>query len=243
MRLRSGIMISSFMAVAIATVAAFTFQPMFVRLDPAGSGSIQTFEVRNEGDKPLAVMFSVLTRAVTHDGVELNQDASNLFTIYPPRMVVEPRSSAMVKLQWNGPTRLEAERAFRLVAENIALDSGGAVTSGIQLRYRYIAAVYIGEASFEPDLVCSVKGITGPEGDRGLLVEIVNKGTRHVVADSARLVVAGIAGRELALEADRLGHLSGENYLPDSPRSLFIPLADAVPGKNYDARLLFEAIF
>jgi len=129
-------------AAAATQAAAFTFQPMFARLDASGPGSIQTFEVRNDGDKSLAVRFLVLFRAVGPEGKEINEDAGGLFTIYPARVVVEPRSSAAVKLQWNGPANVASERAFRLVAENVALDSAEPSASGIKVMFRYIASVY-----------------------------------------------------------------------------------------------------
>jgi len=243
MRLRLGVLTFVLLTIATAFAAAFTFQPMFVRLDPSGQGSIQTFEVRNDGDGPLAVTFSVLTRAIGRNGVEENEDASSLFTIYPARVLVEPQSNAAVKLQWNGSGALDSERSFRLVADSVPLDSGTPATSGIRVMFRYVAAVYVGEVSFAPDLVCTVKGAAGPGGESGFNIEIVNQGKAHVVADSARIVIVDVKGRDIELEADRLGHLSGENYLPDSPRHLFVPSAEAVAGKSYDARLQFDAVY
>jgi fimbrial chaperone protein len=241
-RLCLGLLLSA----AASNLAAFTFQPMFVRLDSAGQGSVQTFEVRNEGAESLAVRFSVLSRTVGPAGVELNEDASDLFTIYPSRVVVEPRSSASMKLQWNGPSSVPSELAFRLVAENIPIDSAPSVSSGIKVMFRYVASVYVGEASFVPQLMWSVKGAIGSTGKKGFTVEIVNKGKRHVVAESTLLTIKGIqglSGGALALGKDDLGSLYGANYLPELPLRLFIPRAEAVPGKVYDAQFTFEPEF
>ncbi len=234
---------SALLVTATLCAGAFTFQPMFVRLDPMGPGKVQTFEIRNEGDQALAVQLSILTRSVGDDGLEKNEDASGLFTIYPPRLLVEPHSSASVKLQWNGPAKLDSEQSFRLVAESVALDTGAAKTSGIKVMFRYIASVYVGEASYSPRIVCTAKGATGPGGRKGFSVEVVNKGKAHVVADSATLVISGSKGRDFKFEGDQLGYLSGDNYLPGSPRRLFIPMDEAVPGKTYGARFDFDPVY
>ena len=236
-------LLMTLLAASAANAFAFTFQPMFVRLDATGPGNVQTFEVRNEGDESLPVRFSVLPRTVGPDGVEGNEDASALFTVYPPRLVVEPRSTAAVKLQWNGPAGLATERAFRLIAESVALDSGKPATSGIRVMVRYIASIYVGEADFSPELVSSVKGATGPKGEKGFNVEIVNRGTRHVVAESAILSIKGAKDGVLALGSEDLGALSDANYLPGYPRRLFIPRVEAIAGTTYDAQIDYDAVY
>jgi P pilus assembly chaperone PapD len=216
---------------------------MLARLDASGPGSIQTFEVRNDGDKSLAVRFLVLFRAVGPEGKEINEDAGGLFTIYPARVVVEPRSSSAVKLQWNGPANVASERAFRLVAENVALDTAEPSASGIKVMFRYIASIYVGKATFAPDLIWTVKGAKGATGVKGYNVEILNRGQRHVVADSTLLTITAAKGSLVKLGAEELGPLSGANYLPGQPMRLFIPHAEAVPGKTYTARFEYDPEF
>jgi P pilus assembly chaperone PapD len=231
------------LAVSAASVSAFTFQPMFVQLDTSGPGSVQTFQVSNESDKSLAVRMSVLTRVVGTDGKEANADAGSFFTIYPGRLTVEAHSTAAVKLQWIGSTILAVELPFRLVAETVAVDEEESSTSGINVMFRYIASVYVGDAAFAPKLTCVVKGATGTNGARGFLVELVNGGTRHVIAESVVLSIAGVKGKVVALGAKELGALSGANYLPGRPQRLFVPQTGAVPGTRYVAKLVYEPQF
>jgi len=231
------------MMASAAYLSAFSFQPMFVRLDTTGAGNVQTFQVSNEGDTSIAIRFSVLTRTVGLDGKEANKDASALFTMYPARVVVEPHSNAAMKLQWNGPSDLTAENSFRLVAENVALDSSVQTTSGLRVMFRYMASVYVGKPDFTPRLSWVVKGATGASGVKGFSVQVVNNGTRHVIADSALLTISGVKGKVLALGTKDLGILSGANYLPGSPQSLFIPNSDAIPGSIYNAKLEFDPKF
>lgn len=237
------LMISIVLFVLVLHATAFTFQPMFVRLDPTGPGKVQTFEIRNEGDQPLAVKLSIFTRFIMENGDEKNEDASSLFTIYPPRLVVEPRSSASVKLQWNGSDTLEFEQSFRLIAESVAIETETTVNSGIKLVFRYIASIYVGLATYTPNLVCTVTGANDLDGTRGFSVEIINTGKAHIVLDSARLEINGLANTPIIIEEDRLGHLSGQNYLPGIKRIIFIPIAEAITGRNYGVQLYFEPVF
>jgi P pilus assembly chaperone PapD len=236
-------LLAALLAGSAASVSAFTFQPMFVRLDASGQGSVQTFQVSNESDESLAVRLSVLSRSVGPDGTETNEDAGSLFTMYPARLTIDPHSSAAVKLQWTGPANLTVERPFRFMAENVAVDSAESPTSGIKVMFRYIASVYVGNADFSPYLTWVVKGAKGANGAKGFMVEIVNGGTRHVIAESAVLSIAGVKGKVVALKAKELKALSGANYLPGSPQRLFIPQADAVVGTIYAAKLAYDPRF
>ena len=96
---------------------------------------------------------------------------------------------------------------------------------------------------FAPKLAWVVKGATGAKGEKGFTVEIVNSGTRHVIAESVALSITGVKGKVVALGAKELGALSGANYLPNNPQRLFIPQADAVPGSTYVAKLVYEQQF
>jgi P pilus assembly chaperone PapD len=197
--------------------------------------------VANDGDQALAVRFAVLARTAGPDGKEINMDTGSMFTIYPARVVVEPNSTAAVKLQWNGPADVTSERAFRLVAENVALDAAAEPSSsGIKVMFRYIASIYVGKAAFAPELIWTVKGATGAAGVKGFNVVILNKGKRHVVADSTIMTITGTKGSVVKLGPNELGPLSGANYLPGQPLRIFVPRDEAVPGKTYVARFDFD---
>ena len=222
---------------------SFTFEPMVATLSPSGPEAVQTFHVANEGTGRLAVQFAVYSRASSLEGVELNTDASDLFTIYPTSAFIEPGASASVKLQWHGPAHLLVERCFRFVAQNVALDAGLAKTSGIKVMFRYVASVYVGGAAVTPKLETTVLGTERKQGENGYTIEIVNNGSRHVVVDSASLEITTPEGDSVQLDSEQLEFLSGFNYLPGCPVRLFIPRSEAVPGRIYDARLNYEPEF
>ena len=220
---------------------SFTLQPMFSHLDPSGIGSIKNFEILNEGADILAVRLLILTRSTGPDGKEINKDASDLFNIYPRRVIVEPNSGASVKVQWKGSTTLSSEQSFRLMAENISLESVASDSSGIKVMFRYGASVYVGDETFKEELLCIVTGGTNPKNDKGFHLVITNLGTKHVIAENLIIFVTLSVGNELLFKGEELKLISGANYLPGSVFKIFIPHSQAEIGKSYVSRMTFNS--
>jgi fimbrial chaperone protein len=244
MKAARAVLVLACTVLAAAGAAAFTMEPMSTLLAPAGAGSIGTFRIKNEGDFRIAVTFKALTRAVDAAGVETNAPADDLFNIYPARLVVEPGTVAAVKVQWRGPAKLDVERSFRFVAEEVALDAGAAgQASAIRVLFRYVAALYVGEAGFAPRLVAVAVPAIGPGGESGFRLEIRNQGGRHVIALDPAVEISGAAGVKIIVPAAELGDLAGANFLAGSLRSRFIPRAEAAAGQSYAAKILYTAAY
>ena len=221
-------------------LSAFTLEPISTTIAPSGPGSIATFGIKSEDSERIAIRFRVLSRDLSPEGKEIDGPADDLFLIYPSRMVVEPGAQAVVKIQWKGPADIDAERCFRFVAEQVALDTGPSASSGIKMMFRYIASLYVGKPSFVSALEASAVGAKGADGTAGLLVELRNTGTRHVVALDPRIK---IEGGLMNLSTEALGNLAGANYLPGRGLQIFIARPDAVPGKSYDATVDYEGVY
>lgn len=230
------------LAFAAETAGAFTMEPMSALVSPSGAGSLATFRIKNDGAERVAIRLRVLSRETGPDGSEINGPADALFVVYPARLLVEPGSSAAAKVQWRGPAKLESERSFRFVAEQIAIDADASKSgaSGIKVMFRYIASLYVGETSFAPDLVASASGALGPQGETGYRVEIRNAGTRHVIGTNLRVALVGDG---TTFSSDELGALSGANYLPATARTIFIQSHDAIAGKSYEARIEYDGAY
>lgn len=242
--MKHAVRIAAFFTAAILSafpVSAFTLEPITALLAPAGARSVATFRVKNDGSARIAVRMSALTRAVDDQGVESNQSAAELFTIYPSRLIVEPGATASVKIQWKGDSSLSAERCFRFVAEQVPVsDAGDAQVTGIKMMFKYVASLYVGDEKFKPNLAARVAGALSPEGLAGYEVSIANKGQRHFILQSASVDFAAPDGQIRTLTAADLGPLIGANYLPSSSRLFFVRDEKALPGTAYDARLASE---
>jgi len=221
-----------------AGAGAFTLEPMSTLLAPSGAGSVATFRIKNDGSERVAVRLEVLSRGLSPEGKETNEAAGSLFVVYPARVLIEPGATAVAKLQWKGPQKPDSELPFRLLAEQVSVDPAPDASSGIKMRFRYLASVYVGSGGFAPKLEAKVEGAAGPKGEKGFLVELRNSGTRHIVDRDASVTLAGADG--LVIGAEELGELGGANYLPGSSRKLFIPNEHAEIGKSYDAQLDYK---
>ncbi|HUX41633.1 MAG TPA: hypothetical protein VMV83_10755 [Rectinemataceae bacterium] len=221
-------------------LSAFTLEPISTTIAPSGPESIATFRIKSEDPGRIAIRFRVLSRDLSAEGKEINGPADDLFLIYPSRMVVEPGAQAVVKIQWKGPSDIDAERCFRFVAEQVALDTGPATSSGIKMMFRYIASLYVGKPSFAAALEATAVGATGSDGSPGFLIGLRNTGTRHVVALDPRIT---LGNGLVKLPTEDLGILAGANYLPGKSIHVFIAKPDAVPGKSYDATVDYEGVY
>jgi len=231
------LLVLSFVA---AGLSAFTLAPISITVAPSGPGSIATFRVKSEDAGRIAIKFSVMTRDSSPDGTETDNPAGDSFLVYPSRMVVEPGSQAVVKVQWRGPAKIDAERCFRFLAEQVPIDAGDQTNSSIKVMFRYIASLYVGTPSFSPDLEVKVVGAKRDDGSTGYFVEITNEGTRHVVALNPTLTLDG--GATVLSSAD-LGKLAGANYLPGHSLRVFVPKSGAMAGRTYDAKIDFEGVY
>jgi len=222
---------------------AFTMEPMTALLAPSGPGSVVTFRISNDGQSRIAIRLRVLTRSTDTNGKEINLPADGLFTVYPGRVLVEPGSTAAVKVQWKGSANLAAEECFRFMAEEVPIDSGKDSGANLRVLFRYVASLYVGTARFVPSLEAVVSRVNGTDGAARLAVAIANRGTRHVVANAVSIDLEYPDGRIYVLQPDALGFLNGANYLPGSSLQLLILQKDAVPGGDFKARLHYESEF
>lgn len=220
---------------------AFTMAPMTALLAPSGAGSIATFRIDNPSSERVAIRFRILSRASSPEGTEINAPADSLFVVYPARLLVEGGAMATVKVQWLGKEKIQSERSFRLVAEQVALDASASKDggSGIKIMFRYIASLYVGESGFTPLLVAEARGAVGANGRSGYLVEIRNEGARHVIDSEAKVTLS----EGPTFSSDELSGISGANFLPGDKRTLFIPSPEAVDGKSYEARIDYEGVY
>ncbi len=238
-----GLLVSMLVTLASVDIGAFTMEPMMALLIPSGTGSIATFRIKNEGADRVAVRFRVVTRGVDSEGQETNESVDGLFVVYPSRLLVEAGGTGTVKVQWKGIAQPDFEKSYRFIAEQVPIDSAAARsgTSGFKIMFRYIASLYVGDAAFACDLVPTVTGALGENGEPGYAVEIRNAGKRHVVATDVRIELGEDGLQQLSSE--ELGSLSGANYLPLTSRKAFVPRPEATVGTTYAAKIIYEKAY
>jgi fimbrial chaperone protein len=221
---------------ASSPVAAFNFTPIDATLRPSGSAATQTFSLENPGTGPVAVELTVHVREMSETGDDRLSPADDVFTVYPSQLILQPGARQSVRLQWTGPTELDREQAFRLIAEELPIDlgdeEGDEEGAGLDLLVRYVASVYVQPANASARLSLELE-----RGEKGIVLVARNQGTmRAVLRDEDFVIIADdqpVEWSEQQLEA-----LSVTNVLAGHTRRLPIPGTAMLADRDLEVRWL-----
>jgi fimbrial chaperone protein len=234
MKAKRLLIVALIIACVATSVGAFSFVPMSASITPSGSGSVLSFKVTNDSSQSIAVVISVMTRSMDIDGKEINEAVGKEFTLFPTRVVVQPNSFQTVKVQYKGSVALPREACYRVIAEQVPIDFSKQETSGVKVLFRYIAALYVTPPKVTPNLLLDSATGAELEGVKGLKVVIKNAGTRHALMSNAVLKVQDSQNAlPVTMTGDQTQAFEGQNMLPASSRSFFVPWDLAVNGKSY----------
>lgn len=204
----------------------------------AKGGAVQVFRLENNTNGAVAVEVYAETWDVDADGVETNQPAKNLFSIFPAQLVVPPRESRAVRVVWLGeaPAR---EKAFRLVAAQLPVDLKDAAADGAAVRFllRFKAALYIRPAQ---DVKSDIRAETAeilPDGRLRLMLH--NRGNAHALLRRPRLTLVLATGQQVTLPESALKPLEGENIHAGAQRLFTLAGLPSLPQGAAVARAEF----
>lgn len=228
--------------IAPAALAAFSFEPISMSLSPEGRGATGSFLLRNEGEEPVALRISLFERTMDLNGDETRVPADDLFVIYPSRIVLEPQSVQSLRVKWNGGAGLTRERSFRILVEQLAVDFGREEeqTSGLQIMFRYLGAIYVTPPGAVSDLVIESAVRTG---DDRLEMVFHNRGNTHLIITDMALrftetVNDGTATSVISVE--ELAGVEGENILAGARRRFFVSLPRGMKGDDIHVEPVFR---
>jgi fimbrial chaperone protein len=239
-----------FLIVMLTAVAGqlsgFGFEPITQDFDPSGPGSVQTFTVTNPSTTTLAVRITALSRGMDIEGTETLLPAGQLFLVYPSRVVLTAESTQAVKIQWQGAQNISVEQSYRILVEQVPVDSVDKENPGgsIKVLFRYLGAIYIVPKDAQPNIsIESVLPSVNAAGSRGLELVFINKGTSHAILDKLVIIVSEKSGSlKKEFSGEVLNGISGENMLAGLSRRFFLPLPDAFQGEDVDVQFHFTPI-
>ena len=214
--------------VCAVSAQAFRFEPISQEFSPSGAGSNHLFRVTNTTNQRIAVRIAVRPRVIERDGSEVLGEEAPEFTVFPRNVLLDPGNARSIRVQWNGPARVETEQAFRIIAEQVPIALGGDLPTqggGIRLTYRYEGTVYVTPPGARADIQVESVGRETRDGERFLRVTLSNTGTRHTILRGAELALTydpSIAPR-IELGPGDLRGLVGENMLAGLTREFLIP--------------------
>lgn len=179
------------------------------------------FKVINEGNKPIAVQASLTKRLMNEDGHELNPDADEEFIIFPDQLIVKPKEKRAIQVTYIGEGKVEVERAFRFVAEQLPIDvqEKGKKKNNIKILLKYRAAFYLTPPEAKSNVILNQPT---PLVDKGFLdLSLENSGNKHVLLKDFSLVFEG-AGKRIKKKFSEFKEIFGENLLAKNKRTFKI---------------------
>ena len=208
-RLFALLFLLTFMSLALF---AYQFSPLNVTFEPSGGGSAKVYTIVNDSDSAIAIEVSAVKRSITIDGEEYNEDASQYFTIQPSKMIINPQSTQLVRVQYRGPRTVTEELSFRIISEQIPY-STGAKSEGEGQMISFLF-VYSTSAYVQPGKIVEKVETTASINEDGKL-EIVfnNKGSVHQLLNDLSVTIKGNNGSNYTLTDEDMGAIKGSNLL------------------------------
>jgi fimbrial chaperone protein len=238
--------LASTLVLAGGLAHAFKLIPMYMDFHPTGREAHQTFRIENEGDQPVAVQVSMVTREMDIEGKEAYGDAEDDFLVYPPQVVLMPKQIQAVRVQWVGNPNPSKELAYRIMAEQLPVDlekgerRSRAAGVKVNILVRYLGVVYVLPKGARPDVVLdSVQAQGGNGGRRALVLTVRNRGSAHAILGNlkVRLTPKG-GGAGVELSGQDLQGMEGENILAGHRRRFVLPwpkgLGEGIPEASLD---------
>ncbi|WP_374666891.1 molecular chaperone [Ramlibacter sp.] len=225
------------LATASFMAHAMSFTPIEMDFSPSGRGATQVFRLENTTAEPTAVEITLKSRQMKADGEDVLADADDQFNVFPAQVVLQPGQAQTVRVQYVGPAALQAERAFRLIAEQLPIDVGQAPTNGGRMRLlvKYVASVYVVPANVRAVLKTGEAKVVTAGNARWLEVPVTNEGGTRRILKNAQLEVAG-----RTLGAEQLKGLEGENVLAGTTRVFRVPAPADLPATPGAVRLIVQ---
>lgn len=206
-------------------LTGFKFNPMSQSIELGENQKSAQFLIENDTNESMPIEVSASDRIMDENGKETLSKAKEV-TVFPPQMIVPAKERRTIRVNWIGADKLDFERAFRVVAEQLPLeiDEKTKKRSGIKMLMRYMAALYVTPKDAEAKL-----HVTILQSDaNSLKVSISNDGAKHQVLINP--VLSFKKGNEKwSLKDKDLGVLSGENVLAHGKRTFTIPTKQKIP--------------
>lgn len=215
---------------------AFKFTPMSQTLDPSKDKN-SVFYIENDTKEPIAVQLSAAKRVMDLNGVETQPEEKENLSLYPDQLIIPPGEKRSVKVNWLKAGKLEAEEAYRIIAEQLPIEIDGKKkkAANIKVLLRYVAAFYVAQSDFESKV--EISSIAQQKDTVKFLVK--NSGTKHQVLTKLSLSFKS-NNKLVELMPDELKGMVGENILANSTREFTLPLKEKLKLLKPDQKVVMN---
>jgi fimbrial chaperone protein len=224
----------------------YTLDPPLATLRSAGSQSSTFFRLRNVEARAAAIEISIHEHRKDLDGNGMTREpAENSFIVYPEQLVMIPGDEVSVQVRWIGDAALPAERAYTLVAREVAipgldaqrLDDTPGMRVQVAVLVNYEARLYVTPPGARPRVIVESVAELPADADGGPALEVIlgNEGNAHqnleelsflllpVDASDRPLATQGVRVAATAVRGTRPHLLAGDRRRLKIPRPGVFP--------------------
>lgn len=194
---------------------SFTFRPTSQTIDINNKQRTTQFFIENTTSEIIPVTVKGFRRLQNVDGTEKLPKTTDI-QVFPPQLIISPGERKTIRVDWKGPSSLDEERAYRVVAEQVPLKMKKGEdknSGGIKMLLKYMNVVYVPAKVSNTKLEVLKYQIKGKE----LHVFIRNSGNTHQYINE--LSVSFINGKKkINISREDLDRLKGQNILAKTTR-------------------------
>lgn len=216
-------------------LTSFTFRPTSQTIDLSKGQKVTQFQIENTSSEMIPVTVGVFERIQNEDGSESLPRTTEV-SVFPPQLIISPGDRKTIRVDWKGSDKIEVEKVYRIVAEQVPLkdDSNGRRgRGGIKMLLKYMNVLYVTKKEFKPDIVA-----THYKVDKVIRVYITNKGSSHQYLKNVKIEFVK-NNKKLILPSEETSKLNGQNILAKTTR--FFDLKNSIKLKNgYEIRASFD---
>lgn len=222
-----------------ATAYAMRVSPMVSELTTSGAGSTARIEVGNIGSVALPFETTLTRMEVDAAGNIVEVPSDEDFLVFPPQGLVPVNGRQVVRVQWVGPSELEASQAYYLWVRQLPISVETAAetdmgAASIQVLYTMKALIVVAPPGAEPkvELVSVTPSMVTPaapqideslgtteavEPSHGVEVVVRNTGRRYALMSGANWILEGtdVSGEPLIQQytGDEISQIVGVGYV------------------------------
>lgn len=209
---------------------AYQMSPLTATYATSGVNSANSYTIVNDSDSPIAIEMKVMKRMLNQDGTESTEEASNYFSVQPSKMIIQPQSTQIVRVQYRGPRTVTKEMSFRIIAEQIPYNVGKNVEENsqtINFLFVYSTSAYVSPSRE----VVDIRATAVPSDDK-ITITISNEGTVHKILTNLSVELAAPMG-SYKLTEEELEGFKGVNLLTDSSIVFEIDMPEILKGTSF----------
>ncbi|MEH0860366.1 fimbrial biogenesis chaperone [Halobacteriovorax sp. DPLXC-1] len=217
---------------------SFTFRPTTQTIDINKKQKSTQFLIENTTDEIIPVTVKGFLRLQKSDGKE-DLPVTNDISVFPPQLIISPGERKTIRVDWKGPSSLEVERVYRVVAEQVPLklkngnkkDSGG-----IKMLLKYMNVVYVPPKNPSSKLEAIKYEVKG----EWINVHLRNSGNVHQYIKNLNINFEK-NGKTFSISRKQLDKLNGQNILAKTTRVFKFKNTLKIPS-NYKVSIKFDKI-